>query len=57
MDEVEFLKEQAARFRDFADREADPARRDAMIDLARRCEKLIDVIEGRTSDPREDGDS
>jgi hypothetical protein len=54
MDEVEFLKEQAARFREFADREADPVKREALLDLARRCERLIEIIEGRTPDASED---
>jgi hypothetical protein len=51
MDGVEFLKEQAADFRKTAEGETDPKERARLLDLARRCEELAELMQDCKRDP------
>jgi hypothetical protein len=51
MDGVEFLKDQAANLRKFAEMETDPEEGERLLELARRCDRLIEIMEGHGRDP------
>ena len=49
MEDVAYLRDQAAKYRELADAAADPATRQELLDLAVTCEQVANNIEDRAS--------